>query len=706
MKKGLHNLAIVVVLSIALPCQQAEAVKKSKLIQMPAFLGLVGAIARVNAAMRSAAQNPQDEFRRRNVRTALQAMPPAIIGLANVFKAGKLHNDDLPMIQALLGGFVDVNAADSYKKFMANPNVALIPKVGAELPSNLMQVPEESGSGSRQQLGFDDSAAKGDVKLANDATVGKDPYAQGVDSAPGLTGDRSPASEAPIASSGSGADNSRGLTFSDRASAQAALAGNPDGVSAPVGMVRDNSSAGRSNLTDVNRDLLAVEAQQASDIEVAGSKASSSLGSDLVLKKPSPADYRMKPKAKYWQFGRLIHQAEALLIHDAHAGEDCKQCQGGGGGGGGGGGMDAAGVLFGMAAMAAAIVPAIVAGEQASADRDIARVQANAQKYMTDSTNANSQRLAEMQQQTAIQTAQMQQAVAQQNNAGVTQRLEMQLASLENARNQAAQAEQQRLALENAYNQQRIALAQKQSDQNVALARSTLSAQLTQAGLSQGTVSSAASGGLAVTPGGASSATSNFSSAIGSDSTAGVVDQGTGRVASLGGMGAMGFAGSNSANQVATSVQPVNASSGGQRLLASLDSNPVGSRGFGSSEVLSTDDSSEQESSTVKKSAGVTSIRTTAVSTTGDRLLSALRTGRVAVAAKPATTKVAATATNLAAGRGIAAKSSDIASFITAAKPVTGGLADFQRHTATARGIASLPVATQSSGHTAPYNAP
>lgn len=351
--------------------------------------------------------------------------------------------------------------------------------------------------------------------------------------------------------------------------------------------------------------------------------------------------------------------------------------------------------------MVAAIIPAVVAAQQASADKDIARVQADAQKYMTDSTNANSQRLAEMQQQTAIQTAQMQQTVAQQNNASVTQRLEMQLASLESARNQAAQAEQQRLALENSYNQQRIALAQKQSDQNIALARSSLSAQLTQAGLSQGTVSSAASGGLSVTPGGTAS-TSAYSTSLAS--TAGVVDQGTGRVASLAGMGAMGFMGSNSANDVTTSVQPVNASSGGQRLLASLDSNPIGSRGFGSSEVLNVGEDSTEETSTVKKSTGVTSIRTTA-NTTGDRLLSALRAVKPVTAAKPVT-RVASAAVPQAAGRGIAAKSSDIASFISATKPVTGGLADYQRHTATARGIASLPVATQSSGHTAPYNAP
>jgi hypothetical protein len=692
MKTGKHILSIGLALSIAFVPQRAEAVKKGKLIQMPAFLGLVGAIARVNAAMRSAAQNPQDEFRRRNVRTALQGMPPAIIGLANVFKAGKLHNGDLPMIQALLGGFVDVNAADNYKKFMASPNVALIPRVGSGLPQNLMAVQEEQGSGSRQQIGFDDSVAKGDATLANDATIGKDPYAQSVDAAPDLTGDRSPASEsAPIASSGSGADNSRGVTYADRASAQAALAGNGD---APVGMVHDNSGATRGSLNDVNRDLLVVEAQEATSDNT---RSTSSLDSDLTMKKPNPADYHIKANAKYWQFGRLIHAAEGLLIHDAHAAE-CPDCAGGGGRGGGSSGADAAGMLFGMAAILAAVIPAVVASQQANADKDIARVQADAQKYMTDSTNANSQALAQVQQQTAIQTAQMQQQVAEQNNAGVTARLQMQLASLESARNQAAQAEQQRLALENSYNQQRIALAQKQSDQNLALARSTLSAQLTQAGLSQGTVASAASGGLSVTP-------NSYSSAVSSNSTAGVIDQGTGRVASLTGQG-LGFM--SSTGDVTSSVQPVNASSGGQRLLASLDTNSIStsSRGFASGDAVGSEEEQDSSSSSTKK-AGVTSVRTTATSATGDRLLAAVRSTKAATVKPAAATVVASASVASAAGRGITGKSSDISSFISAGKPVTGGLADFQRHTATAsRGIASIPAAAQASGHSKAYNSP
>ncbi len=244
--------------------------------------------------------------------------------------------------------------------------------------------------------------------------------------------------------------------------------------------------------------------------------------------------------------------------------------------------------------------------------------------------------------------------VANANNQGVTQRLEMQLASLESARNQAAQAEQQRMALENSYNQQRLALAQKQADQNMAIAKATLSAQLTQAGLSEGGVTSSASTGLAVssTPGAMSS-------------NAGVVSNG--QVASL----ASGSGG------------------GGLGFLSSA-------RGFTSSTESS--EPAEEETATVK-TPGVTSVRGIAGASANDRLLAALRSQKPA-----APTAAKATVATKKPGN-----TSDMSKFISATKPVVGGLADYQRHSAaTVRGIASQSGAlTSNVGHgAAAYNAP
>jgi len=108
-------------------------------MSLPGFAGVVVAIARVNRAMRDAAENPMDKWRRENVRAAISALPAAILGLAAEFQSKKLHNEDLPMIQKMLGGFVDVNAADNYDKFLRTLNKDLIPQVGAGFPQQYLK---------------------------------------------------------------------------------------------------------------------------------------------------------------------------------------------------------------------------------------------------------------------------------------------------------------------------------------------------------------------------------------------------------------------------------------------------------------------------------------------------------------------------------------------------------------------------------------
>ena len=618
-KRVQHAFTLVMVFTIALPTPSAEAIAKNKLIANPAFAALVLTVARLNQAMRSAAENPQDEFRRKNVRTALQALPPAILGLAAVFKSGRLHNGDLPLVMSMLGGFVDVNAADNYKKFMQAPSAALIPQVGAAMPAHLMQVPAETQSAGSMTIGFDDSRARGVAPKVSDATVGKDSYV----------------------------DGGRSLASIDVTE------------STPVGALRDNSSMGRQGLSAAAQDLRAVEARQAA------------LPESTRL---SPVNYRLQPKARNWQFGRLLERAESLLIPDAGAAEgECQECEGGGGGG-----RDAAAILIGFAGVAAAIIPAVVAGMQADADVKIATTQALTQKYMTDSTNANALQMAQIQQSTAMQTAQMQASVAVQNNQGVTERLQMQLASLESARQQAAAAEQQRLALEQQYNQQRIELAQRQADQNIQLANATLSAQLMQAGLSDGTT--VANSGLSVSPLGAGQAATAVPTGLAS----------TGRTSQMAGLGML------------ESSAPATASAGGQ-LLASLEAPSSGTRGFFASSQEGSE--VEEEKSTTVRKEGLTSVRSSSAS----RLLSALRGTKTQKLAKPlptgSTAMVAAAAPKA---------SSDIGAFLNAGSSSARGFAAYQnqngltRHSATARGIASTaPAAVSSgSGHSAAYKAP
>src|SRR5262249_8304973 len=122
------SLTWAVIFAVLVLPVRANAVSMGKLMSLPGFVAVVGAVARTNAAMRSAAENPMDDFRREAARQAVAAMPAAIIALAMEFKQGKLKDEDYPQVAALLGGFVDVNAADTYKKFLQRPDKNLIPK--------------------------------------------------------------------------------------------------------------------------------------------------------------------------------------------------------------------------------------------------------------------------------------------------------------------------------------------------------------------------------------------------------------------------------------------------------------------------------------------------------------------------------------------------------------------------------------------------
>jgi len=101
------------------------------------FAALVQAIANLNRAMRDAAENPMDKWRRQNVRHAISVLPGAIEGLAQEFLALRISPRQFPMIQRMLGGFVDVNAADNYNKFLRTLDKSFIPEVGPNFPQSV-----------------------------------------------------------------------------------------------------------------------------------------------------------------------------------------------------------------------------------------------------------------------------------------------------------------------------------------------------------------------------------------------------------------------------------------------------------------------------------------------------------------------------------------------------------------------------------------
>lgn len=138
------------------PGVRAESEKEAKFYMgFPGFSNLVGVIANINAKMRWAAESPLDEPRRNEVRMALVQLPGAIVGLAEEFKSNKLHNGDLPKVQAMLGGFIDVNAADRYQKFLRNPDPSLIPEAGPSFPVKLDAFAPKAPSMTSPEIGID-----------------------------------------------------------------------------------------------------------------------------------------------------------------------------------------------------------------------------------------------------------------------------------------------------------------------------------------------------------------------------------------------------------------------------------------------------------------------------------------------------------------------------------------------------------------------
>jgi hypothetical protein len=476
------------------------------------------------------------------------------------------------MVQALLGGFVDVNAADGYKKFMKSPQASLIPKVGAQFPMHLL---ESKGSSSNrpsdksQSIGFDDSKIVGKSDWKDSATaIGKESLRDG------NIQEQSQPIQSQAKSKAQAGEGSSSITFDDNASktesqslvVEAAKVVGPSEVSASENATTGISITQSIFIQQANRDL--------SSIEIKKKEKDSALDEEDFFKGPGEKEEKgleklegikkrkFKPQGFHWTLNPLLRVAERIFILEAHAeeetnsGGDCENCKSGKGGGG----ADAAAVLMGIAGIIAAITPMVVASTQAKADQNIAKINAETQKYMTDRTAQNSERLAALQQQTALSQAQTAANVATQNNQGVTQRLQMQLAELRAAKEDAMQAEERRLAYEKSYNDQRLQLVKDQAAENLRLAKATLNAQLTQAGLSQGTVSA---GSLGVASSGLGSTINT--AAINTGVNSGVLGTSTSPRATTSGIG--GLISSNAAGVASTGLSSGVLSSIGRRAL-------------------------------------------------------------------------------------------------------------------------------------------
>lgn len=143
---------------------------------------------------------------------------------------------------------------------------------------------------------------------------------------------------------------------------------------------------------------------------------------------------------------------------------------------------------FGAAAITAAAMPAVVAGIQSSNDKEVAKINAEAQKDMTDTVAANSVALAALSQGTTMYQTYMSLEAQKISQAGTTQRLSMQLATLEKLSMMTMDLKQMQFEAEMSLKMAYLDLKQRMIEAQGALAASQQQLELTKAGLSNGTI--------------------------------------------------------------------------------------------------------------------------------------------------------------------------------------------------------------------------
>ena len=132
---------------------KTKTMSMEKILSNGAVQGMIVAIARVNQAMRHAADNPMNRRARLEVQSTIAALPAAIRALAMEFQAVHLPPTQYQAIMGIFGQAVDQNAPLLYQRFLQHPERHLIPKLGGAFPKAAL----ESGS---SQVGYDDTVAK------------------------------------------------------------------------------------------------------------------------------------------------------------------------------------------------------------------------------------------------------------------------------------------------------------------------------------------------------------------------------------------------------------------------------------------------------------------------------------------------------------------------------------------------------------------
>jgi len=428
-----------------------NASTKSAIMQLGSMQTANTALQNLNKAMESAAQNPNDDWRRDEVRKAVQAVPSAVQGVASTFAVNSMANSALPFVLSTLGAAIDVDAPNSFDKHLKTP--AAIQKSSeaateSKRPEELTYVVKE------EPQGFEIPVVKMGTKVALPALPVSD-IAQ--------------------------------VTFT---SVSQEIKTEPGTVFSEIVKRKESNETEilSSVVPSLHEDIAIAEAALKQTEEVKTRELSSIEEPEFSFKKTPKKDSKARGekrprqlKPTSWLLAPLFYLAS--FENEAHAeqgpGQTGNNDPTGGSptnpGNGAGGG--AGGVLFGIAAIIGAVAPMIVAGTQAQSEQNIAQTNSQAQIQQAEIQSSTQKEMAQLSSQTALAQAEAQRQVAQMNNDSQTQRLQINLAAQQQQRNEQRQQEAEQLALQKQLSAQQTALAMQKADQQIMMVRQSNEAQ-------------------------------------------------------------------------------------------------------------------------------------------------------------------------------------------------------------------------------------
>lgn len=458
----------------------------------PGMIGMFMAVANLNYSMRVAAENPQDEWRVQNVRHAMGMIPVAMMGLAGEFSSNKLVNNDLPAVMGMLGGFVDKNAAEGYKKFLQKPDASLIPKLGPDFPQSYLAKAEAEGKtqgykGAEDAPGLQaqDSPEKNLAQTSSDLKQFKDELLD----LGSFVAQKKMESE----------KSSNATIFGDESVSKNGLAtptqlNEPGAIGKATGETVSQSVRDIASTTLKGEEIPSLLAPRELEDEKADKDAEQKKEAEdkaffkkVGEKKSEEEKARSSKKRKRLREGisflpsTLRFLPLVALVKTLHA-ENC----GGGGSKDDQQGGDAGSFLQGIAAIMAAVAPMVAVAIQAKSDEKIAKMTTEAQITMTNISAQNSKYITDAQERIQTNQLNMGAKVAKENNEFATDRLQKQLTELRSQRDQTYAMEKEKRGIENDYNNKRISLAEKQATAQENLNKEKLKADIALAGLSQG----------------------------------------------------------------------------------------------------------------------------------------------------------------------------------------------------------------------------